>query len=151
MKRVAMALVLVLSACGGKVVFVEEDGSGDGGNGAGSSSGVLSNGGSTVTTTPIPTTSTGTSPSGGAGPGISCEDFDCSVGQTFCSCMGECGVCFGDTCSGADVEQSCTVSGNGMACQCFLGGELVGTCAQQSADCGLQTGCCLDTFLAFLR
>ena len=145
MVRAAVALVIGLSACGGKVVFVEEDG-GDGGNGnGGSSSSVPNQGGSTVTTTPIPTSATGTSSSGGAG-AISCETFDCAVGQTFCSCLGECSVCQGNTCAGGTAEQVCNVDAQGMACQCFLGGELVAECSQVSPDCGLETGCCLATF-----
>jgi hypothetical protein len=150
MVRLAMALVLGLSACGGKVVFVEEDGN-SGGNGfGGSSSSVPSQGGSTVTTTPIPTTATSTSSSGGSTT-ISCETFDCSIGQTFCSCLGECSVCQGDFCTGGTAEQVCSTSPQGMACQCIFGGELIGECSQVNGDCALESGCCLAMFQSALQ
>lgn len=150
MRRAMFALALLgFSACGGKVVFVEGDDDNDGAGG--SSSSIPSQGGSSSSTSPPPMT-TGPEPSGGASVAVvSCETFDCAVGQTFCSCIGECSVCFGDTCSGGEAEQVCNVDAQGMACQCFLGGDLVGECSQVSADCGLETGCCLAMFQGALQ
>lgn len=148
MVRAAMALLVGLSACGGKVVFVEEDGGGNGEGGSSSSS--PSQGGSSSTTPPTtPATSTGVS-TGGATT-ISCTSLDCAVGQTFCSCLGECSICQSDFCSGGTAEQVCNVDGQGLACRCFFAGALVGECAQAEVDCGLETGCCLGLFQSALQ
>jgi hypothetical protein len=60
--------------------------------------------------------------------------------------MGECSVCFGDTCSGGTAEQACSVDGQGMVCECILAGTLVAECSQAEFECGLETGCCLAIF-----
>ncbi len=150
MQRSVVALVLALTACGGKVVFVDEDGAGGDGAGGSSSSLIPGQGGSSSSTPPPPITG-GSGPSGGAGPTVMCKTGACSVGQTSCSCLGDCSVCEGGLCSGALAEQTCSFTPEGLLCQCVLGGSLVGECSQIGSDCGLENGCCLAFYQGALN
>ena len=151
MRRAVLAFVIMTAACGGKVVFVEDDDGAQGGSSvSGPSTGgssASSQGGTSVVTA---TSSTGTS-MGGASPSVSCNTFECSIGQTACSCAGDCSICEDNFCSGGPVEQTCFFDAQGGQCQCFFAGELLGECFEENPDCSFDAGCCLELVKAALE
>jgi hypothetical protein len=141
MRRAAMVLVLGLTACGGKVVFVGDD---DGNGGSSSSTPAQGGSSSSTPTTSGPGTSGGADPTGGAGPVISCQSFECAIGQVGCSCDGECSICQGDACSGGSAFVQCSFDAMGGLCQCFFADQFLGECFEENPDCALESGCCIQ-------
>ncbi|MBK8254501.1 MAG: hypothetical protein IPK82_17765 [Polyangiaceae bacterium] len=65
-----------------------------------------------------------------------CGAAECYDTGTGCGCKGEC--------QGQVRSTECSASGTGYACDCFLNGELVGSCSESSSGsvCDIQYGCC---------
>jgi hypothetical protein len=58
--------------------------------------------------------------------------------------MGSC-ECDG-TCFGSPISAVCKPSPNGIICQCFMSGSLIGQCSSNALNCDLQSGCCAAFF-----
>jgi hypothetical protein len=151
----SVSLVVVsvgASACGGNVVFVGDgeggDGSGAGSTGFSATAAVGQGGASTsqtngsAVTVSVGSTSTGS--------GTFCQNDVCEIGQTVCSCDGQCSVCNDIECFLISTRTECHWVEDGAQCDCLLTdgttGTILGTCFQGNLDCDTTTGCCAPLF-----
>jgi len=73
-----------------------------------------------------------------------CQDVECSGSSDgSCACKG--------FCAGQDLAVECGTGPSGeLACQCFAGGGLVGSCVENGgAACSFELGCCAPFFFGF--
>ena len=77
--------------------------------------------------------------SGGECGPVGCSIGGSSGGQTSCECETTCGM--------TNLVASCVDVGSDGKCQCFVNGNIVGECAEQSPACDLFGGCCAQFFL----
>lgn len=149
-----VALLAAASGCDSEVV----GGGGGAGGGAGSTTGGdggaaatgtsvttgegASSGESTGTTGPASSTSTGTAGGGGGGGGNALGDCEAGSGTGATSTgMFECSADY--TCDGGEVTVTCLDDGTTETCDCFLDGNLEGTCVEENdGGCSLPVGCC---------
>ena len=67
-----------------------------------------------------------------------CTDFGCSGDGETCYCSAEC--------QGQYREVECKAAGNGFLCNCYVDGNIAGTCSDFDASCDIEAGCCTEFF-----
>ncbi|NUP05487.1 MAG: hypothetical protein HOW73_05440 [Polyangiaceae bacterium] len=149
---------VALTACGAKVVFDDDDDGNFGGNGPSNQGGFGDGASSPVTSTaqsggaggaPVSTATdvaTSTDVSTSSGPMVSCETTECQVGQVVCTCEGSCLFCSNFECLGLKTKTLCQWEDDSALCDCFVSGELVGSCEQLDLNCDTSGGCCEAVF-----
>ncbi len=135
--------------CGGNVVFVS-DGDGEGGAGTTGFSATASVGQGGASTTQTNASSSVAVTSTSTGSGAFCQNDVCNIGQTVCSCDGQCSVCNDVECFLLFTRTECHWVEDGAECDCILpdggAGTIVGSCFQGDLDCDTTTGCCAPLF-----
>lgn len=149
--RLLSVLVLSAAACGAQVVFGDnetEGGSntGAGGNGGTGNSGAGNAGAGVLDTTTQGGGTTDSMDASGGASSQSCESLECEVGQTLCSCRGECSFCNEFECFIFSTATECRWALDSAVCDCLSDGELIGQCEQTDLDCDIQTSCCGSLF-----